>query len=202
MVFSPLIATTPTFAWNARLWFRRGRRFMVLSSLAASCRCCSENPLTRLFRFPQPHLWASCIAFTAADGPDSDPHDYPFAADIVIMFGGYVEHVFDLEQPYDPTLEVECREGDQADALVEPIPQRLVEIDAIVLVGQPAAQHVLDQLVEGVVSPVMRRADDDLATSHEEGQRRLQEFGQAFDERGLVGDDHALLAPATYAAPS
>ncbi|AWX94326.1 hypothetical protein DPM13_19405 [Paracoccus mutanolyticus] len=36
---------------------------------------------------------------------------HPFAADIVIMFGGYVEHVFDLDQPYDPPLEVERREG-------------------------------------------------------------------------------------------
>jgi hypothetical protein len=30
---------------NAGLWFRRGRLAMVFSSLAASCRCCAENPL-------------------------------------------------------------------------------------------------------------------------------------------------------------
>ncbi|ATQ56637.1 hypothetical protein [Paracoccus yeei] len=50
--------------------------------------------------------------FTAADGPDSDPHDHPFAADIVILSCGYVEHVFDLDQPYDPPLEAERRGGD------------------------------------------------------------------------------------------
>ena len=51
--------------------------------------------------------------FTAADGPDNEPHDHPFAADIVILSGGYVEQVFDLEQPHDPPREVERREGDR-----------------------------------------------------------------------------------------
>jgi peptidoglycan/xylan/chitin deacetylase (PgdA/CDA1 family) len=40
-----LIAATATFALNAGLWFRRGRLAIVFSSLAASCRCCAENPL-------------------------------------------------------------------------------------------------------------------------------------------------------------
>jgi hypothetical protein len=39
-----LIAATATFALNAGLWFRRGRLAMVFSLLAASCRCCTENP--------------------------------------------------------------------------------------------------------------------------------------------------------------
>jgi hypothetical protein len=44
-VFSHLIAATATFALNASLWFRQGRLAMVFSSLAASCRFYTENPL-------------------------------------------------------------------------------------------------------------------------------------------------------------
>lgn len=51
--------------------------------------------------------------FTAADGPDSDPHDHPFPADIVILRGGYVEQVFDLDRPHDPPREIERGEGDR-----------------------------------------------------------------------------------------
>jgi len=40
-----LASATATFALNAGRWFRRGRLVMVISSLAASCRCCAENPL-------------------------------------------------------------------------------------------------------------------------------------------------------------
>ena len=50
--------------------------------------------------------------FTAADGPDSQPHDHPFAADIRILSGGYVEQRFDVERPHDPPLEIIRREGD------------------------------------------------------------------------------------------
>jgi len=39
-----LIAATATFALNAGLWFRRGLLAMVVSSLAASCCRCAENP--------------------------------------------------------------------------------------------------------------------------------------------------------------
>jgi hypothetical protein len=39
-----LAAATATFALNAGLWFRRGRLAMVVSSLAASCRCGAEKP--------------------------------------------------------------------------------------------------------------------------------------------------------------
>ncbi|MFJ1291230.1 hypothetical protein ACEPPZ_03945 [Paracoccus yeei] len=85
---------------------------MVFSSFAASCRCCSENPLAPLVQISAATSLGVLHRFTAADGPDSDPHDHPVAADIVIMFGGYVEHVFDLDQPYDPPLEVERRAGD------------------------------------------------------------------------------------------
>lgn len=44
-ILSPLIAATATIALNAGLWCRRGRLAMVFSSLAASCRCCADNPL-------------------------------------------------------------------------------------------------------------------------------------------------------------
>jgi hypothetical protein len=42
-----LISATATFALNAGLWFRRGRLAIVFYSLAASCRCCADNPLIR-----------------------------------------------------------------------------------------------------------------------------------------------------------
>lgn len=50
--------------------------------------------------------------FTAADGPDSQPHDHPFAADIRVLSGGYVEQRFDVDRPHDPPLEITRREGD------------------------------------------------------------------------------------------
>lgn len=51
--------------------------------------------------------------FLAADGPDSDPHDHPFSADITVLSGGYVEQVFDPTRPSDPPQEIERREGDR-----------------------------------------------------------------------------------------
>ncbi len=67
MVFSPLIAaiatrssgkrfpgsfSDPPHTLKAGLWFRRGRLAMVFSSLAASCRCCAENPLIPAVQIP------------------------------------------------------------------------------------------------------------------------------------------------------
>lgn len=47
--------------------------------------------------------------FSGADGPDADFHDHPFAADISVKVGGYVEQVMHL----DGTVhEIERREGD------------------------------------------------------------------------------------------
>ena len=51
--------------------------------------------------------------FDGADGPDSDPHDHPFAADIEILEGGYVEEVFDINCPHDPPQVIERRKGDK-----------------------------------------------------------------------------------------
>ncbi len=48
-----MIAATATFALNAGLWFRRGRLVMVISSLAASCCRCAENPLIPAVQFPR-----------------------------------------------------------------------------------------------------------------------------------------------------
>ena len=51
--------------------------------------------------------------FSGADGPDSDFHDHPFAADIIVLAGGYVEQVMSLDRPHDPPQEIERREGDR-----------------------------------------------------------------------------------------
>ena len=51
--------------------------------------------------------------FAAADGPDADYHDLPFAADIRIIDGGYVEQVLDLSNPGAPPVEIERRPGDE-----------------------------------------------------------------------------------------
>lgn len=50
--------------------------------------------------------------FSAADGPDAAWHDHPFAADIRIIDGGYVEQVLDLSNPSAPPAEIERRAGD------------------------------------------------------------------------------------------
>lgn len=51
--------------------------------------------------------------FTAADGPDSDPHDHPWPFAVRIIDGGYVEEVFDLARPFDPPVVIERRAGDE-----------------------------------------------------------------------------------------
>ena len=50
--------------------------------------------------------------FAGADGPDSDPHDHPFSADITVHMGGYIEQVFSLDRPHDPPQEIVRSEGD------------------------------------------------------------------------------------------
>ena len=50
--------------------------------------------------------------FTAADGPDAEPHDHPWGFTSTIEEGGYVEHVFDLTRPHDPPQEITRRPGD------------------------------------------------------------------------------------------
>lgn len=65
--------------------------------------------------FMKAHLHGTGIVlhrFTAADGPDSTPHDHPFGADIRILHGGYVEQIFDVHRPHDPPREIERRQGD------------------------------------------------------------------------------------------
>lgn len=61
------------------------------------------------------HLGDGRVAhiFTGADGPESDFHDHPFAADIHVVAGGYVEQVMSLDRPRDPPQEIERREGDR-----------------------------------------------------------------------------------------
>ena len=51
--------------------------------------------------------------FSAADGPDSDPHDHPWPFSSRIISGGYVEQVFDLSNPAAPPVEIERRPGDE-----------------------------------------------------------------------------------------
>lgn len=50
--------------------------------------------------------------FTAADGPDADPHDHPWGFTSTIQRGGYVEEVFDLNNPSARPHVFERREGD------------------------------------------------------------------------------------------
>jgi hypothetical protein len=57
-----LIAATATFALNAGLWFRRGRLAMVFSLLAASCRCCTENPLIPAVQIAEIDPASECVA--------------------------------------------------------------------------------------------------------------------------------------------
>lgn len=50
--------------------------------------------------------------FSAADGPDADPHSHPWPFKSRIIAGGYVEQVFDVDRPHAPPVEIERRPGD------------------------------------------------------------------------------------------
>ena len=84
--------------------------------------------------------------------------------------------------------------GDQADALVEPVAQRLVEVDPDMREFRATGENVLDGGVEDVLGPVMGRADHHLAAPHQEGEGRLQQLREAVHEGRFVDDHHALLA--------
>ena len=50
--------------------------------------------------------------FTAADGPNAEPHDHPWGFTSTIEEGGYVEQVFDLSRPHEPPQEITRCPGD------------------------------------------------------------------------------------------
>ncbi len=81
-----------------------------------------------------------------------------------------------------------------ADTAIQPGGKRVVQRNAVQAVGQVPGAHILHELVERVVRPVMRGNDDDLPAPHEQRQRRLEQFRQVFHEGRFVDDDPPLLA--------
>ncbi|WP_267435136.1 hypothetical protein [Sphingomonas sp. GM_Shp_1] len=65
---------------------------------------------------------------------------------------------------------------DEANALVEPLREGILERQAIDIALALARPNVLDELVERIVLAVMGRDDDDTPAPHEHGERRLQQL--------------------------
>lgn len=50
--------------------------------------------------------------FTDCDGPESEPHDHPWPFESTVHIGGYIEEVFDPENPDAPPQVFERRPGE------------------------------------------------------------------------------------------
>ncbi len=85
--------------------------------------------------------------------------------------------------------------GGQGDPLIEAQLDRIVEGDRQRLALAAPRADVIQEEVEGVRGPVVRRDHHHLAAPHQERQGGLDHLGQILVERRLVDDDQTLLSP-------
>ncbi len=84
--------------------------------------------------------------------------------------------------------------GDEADAPVEALLERILQVEALDNALTLAGPNVLDQGVERVVGAIVGGNNDDAPAPHQERHCGLEQLVQLIVKRSLVDQHGALLA--------